>query len=224
MQNYKKNFVKQALAWVLAAVMVIAMVPVGVFAQDPQPADPASGDNKEIANSIDSRNIGKDAKNAVHAFVGVQVGGDGNLPLASATGEQFIPIEGIRGYFQWLEDGGYVSPVYTAVSDASGRLNIECRPYIAADGKIIKFDADPTVSGGNEKYRFWVDNTSINTYNKNHKTNYQLQYITGEQVIFPKGPTTVTQGGSGSDTPKNTHENWKILLMERPNQIGRAHV
>ena len=33
MQNYKKNFVKQALAWVLAAVMVITMLPVGVFAE-----------------------------------------------------------------------------------------------------------------------------------------------------------------------------------------------
>lgn len=33
MQNYKKNFVKRTLAWVLAAVMVIAMVPVGVFAE-----------------------------------------------------------------------------------------------------------------------------------------------------------------------------------------------
>lgn len=33
MQNYKKNFVKRTLAWVLAAVMVIAMLPVGVFAE-----------------------------------------------------------------------------------------------------------------------------------------------------------------------------------------------
>ena len=35
MQNYKKNFVTRTLAWVLAAVMVIAMVPVGVFAAGP---------------------------------------------------------------------------------------------------------------------------------------------------------------------------------------------
>lgn len=34
MQNYKKNFVKQTLAWVLAAVMVITMLPVGVFAEE----------------------------------------------------------------------------------------------------------------------------------------------------------------------------------------------
>lgn len=34
MQNYKKNFVTRTLAWVLAAVMVIAMIPVGVFAEE----------------------------------------------------------------------------------------------------------------------------------------------------------------------------------------------
>lgn len=33
MQNYKKNFVTRTLAWVLAAVMVIAMVPMGVLAE-----------------------------------------------------------------------------------------------------------------------------------------------------------------------------------------------
>lgn len=41
MQNYKKNFVTRTLAWVLAAVMVIAMVPVGVFAEE-NPVDPSS--------------------------------------------------------------------------------------------------------------------------------------------------------------------------------------
>lgn len=98
--------------------------------------------------------VGNDARDAVHAFVGVQTGGDLNLELANATGQEFKPIEGVRGYFQWFEDGGYVSPIYTAVSDANGRLNIGAKPYLAADGKLIKFDADPTVSAGNERYRF----------------------------------------------------------------------
>lgn len=102
-----------------------------------------------------------------------------------------------------------MSPVYTAVSDANGRLNIGLKPYIAADGKLIQFDADPTVSAGYEKYRFWVDQTTI-------PEGYQLQYITGEQVIFPQGSATITQGGSGSNTAKNTHENWKILFMQKP--------
>ncbi|WP_311562431.1 hypothetical protein, partial [Peptoniphilus duerdenii] len=102
-----------------------------------------------------------------------------------------------------------MSPVYSAVSDANGRLNIDCKPYVASDGKIIKFDADPTVSAGHEKYRFWVEQSTI-------PAEYQLQYITGEQVIFPQGILTITQGGSGSNTAKNTHENWKILLMQKP--------
>ena len=40
--------------------------------------------------------VGNKAKNAVHAFVGVQTGGDLNLPLAGATGQEFKPIEGVR--------------------------------------------------------------------------------------------------------------------------------
>ena len=35
MQNYKKNFVTRALAWVLTVVMVITMLPLGVFAATP---------------------------------------------------------------------------------------------------------------------------------------------------------------------------------------------
>lgn len=34
MQNYKKNFVTRTLAWVLAAVMVVTMLPMGVFAEE----------------------------------------------------------------------------------------------------------------------------------------------------------------------------------------------
>ena len=34
MQNYEKNFVTRTLAWVLAAVMVVTMLPMGVFAEE----------------------------------------------------------------------------------------------------------------------------------------------------------------------------------------------
>lgn len=129
--------------------------------------------------------------------------------LSDVTGEQFKPLAGIKGYFQWFERGGYVSPVYSAISDANGRLNIDCKPYVASDGKLIKFDADPTVSAGFERYKFWVEKDTI-------PEGYQLQYVTGNQVIFPNSDLTITQGGSGSNTIKNTHENWKILLMEKP--------
>ena len=191
--------------------MVVTLLPLNVFADSGLEMAPAKGPTgvKDAEGDIESGTIANDAPNAVHAFVGVQTGGDANLPLAGATGQQFKPIQGVKAYFQWFEDGGYVSPVYSAVSDANGRLNIDCKPYVASDGKIIKFDADPTVSGGHEKYRFWVEQSTI-------PSEYQLQYITGEQVIFPLGIATITQGGSGSNTAKNTHENWKILLMQKP--------
>lgn len=35
MQNYKKNFVTRTLAWVLTVVMVVTMLPMGVFAENP---------------------------------------------------------------------------------------------------------------------------------------------------------------------------------------------
>ena len=211
-----KNMTKRLTALLLSIIMILGVVPTSVFAQEP-----GGTATRDAEGDIASGTIANDAPNAVHAFVGVQTGGDANLPLAGATGQQFQPIQGIKAYFQWFEDGGYVSPVYSAVSDANGRLNIDCKPYVASDGKIIKFDADPTVSGGHEKYRFWIDNASLTKLNeKEAKANtgkqYQLQYITGEQIIFPPGILTITQGGSGSNTAKNTHENWKILLMQKP--------
>ena len=227
MDNKKKKFnTNRVAAYALSGVMLASVIPYNVFAdakdvkeQFEISAERTSGPvgagqegpaiaTRDAAGAEES-DVSNDSRDALHAFVGVQTGGDLNLKLGEATGQQFIPMEGVRGYFQWFEDGGYVSPVYTAVSDANGRLNIGLKPYIAADGKLIKFDADPTVSGGHEKYRFWVDEKTI-------PEGYQLQYITGGQIIFPKGAVTITQGGSGSDTPKNTHENWKVLLMQKP--------
>ncbi|KGF10783.1 hypothetical protein HMPREF1633_08790, partial [Tissierellia bacterium S5-A11] len=215
MENVKKHMSTRIMAWILSLVMLFTMIPYSAFAEGEAEEGklglaPVKGPVgvKEAAPPIESQ-VGNNARNAVHAFVGVQTGGDINLPLANATGQQFKPIEGVRGYFQWFEDGGYVSPIYTAVSDANGRLNIGCTPYLASDGKLIKFDADTTVSAGNERYKFWVEEDTI-------PKGYQLQYITGEGVVFPDAGLPITQGGSGSNTAKNTHENWKILFMQKP--------
>ena len=201
---------KRYLALLLAFVMLIGIIPTNIFAAGELELAPAKVPTgvRDAAPPIESP-VDNDSRNAVHAFVGVQTAGNLNDLIPDMTGQQFIPMAGIKAYFQWFEDGGYVSPIYTATSDANGRLNIGCKPYLAPDGKLIKFDADPTVSAGHEKYRFWVEEESI-------PEGYQLQYITGENVIFPKGIATITQGGSGSDTAKNTHENWKILLMQKP--------
>ena len=153
-----------------------------------------------------------DANNAVHAYVGVVNGLNIDANLSKASEQQFKPIAGVKAYFQWFETDGkkeYSSPVYTATSGADGQIHMGIKPYLAEDGKLIKFDADPTVSGGNERYRFWIDESTI-------PEGYQLQYITGESVIFPGAGLPITQGGSGSNTVRNIHGNWKILLMEKP--------
>lgn len=208
----ENSMFKRFMAIFLSLAMILGMIPANVFADNDFEMSPLDVpiSTRDAEGDIPSGNIGNDARNAVHAFVGVQTGGDLNWVLSKVTGEQFQPLAGIKGYFQWFEKGGYVSPVYSAISDANGRLNIDCKPYVASDGKLIKFDADPTVSAGFERYKFWVEKDTI-------PEGYQLQYVTGNQVIFPtNSDLTITQGGSGSNTVKNTHENWKILLMEKP--------
>ena len=203
MQNSKKGFANKVLAWVISLAMILPMFPASALA--------GSGE-KKAGGAIES-SVSNDAKNAIHAYVGIQVGGDLNMKLeGDALNQQFKPIAGVRAYFQWFENGGYASPVYTAVSDAQGRLNIGCKPFLASDGKIIKFDADTTVSGGTEKYRFWIDYKNLPDSLKD----YQFQYITGENVVFPSDEIWVSQGGATTDVVPNTISDMKILFMEKP--------
>lgn len=53
MQNYKKNFVTRTLAWVLTAVMVITMLPVGVFAETFVETKEVDGVSTEITKTTD---------------------------------------------------------------------------------------------------------------------------------------------------------------------------
>ncbi|EGS35005.1 Ig domain protein [Finegoldia magna SY403409CC001050417] len=148
------------------------------------------------------------AKNAVHGYVGVQVGDDINKNLAKADNGQFRPIEGVKVYFQWFEKkGNRVSPVYAATSDASGQFHMNIKPYIGEDGKLVKFDADTTSSAGEESYKFWVDESTI-------PAGYQLQYSTGESVEF----TDRGVAGANFDLGKNTLTDFKVLLMEIPKE------
>ncbi|MDU5923911.1 MAG: Rib/alpha-like domain-containing protein, partial [Finegoldia magna] len=162
--------------------------------------------------------VGKHANDAVHGYVGVQAGGDANLPLAGATGQQFKPVEGVKVYFQWFEKWSngkeYTSPVYSATSDSTGQFHMGMKPYLAPDGNLIKFDADTTVSGGNERYKMWVDESTI-------PEGYALQYMTGEGVVFPGSGLPITQGGSSSSTIKNTHNDWKVLLRKLPKNMHK---
>ena len=214
MQSFKRTIATRALAWVLAFVMVFTMIPYGAFAageagEGKVEMAPAKGPVavRDAAPPEDT-DTASDAKNAVHGYVGVQVGDDVNKNLAKADKSQFIPKEGVKVYFQWFEKkGNRISPVYAATSDASGQFHMKIKPYIGEDGKLVKFDADTTSSAGTESYKFWVDESTI-------PAGYQLQYSTGESVEF--NDTGVA--GANNYVIPNKLTDFKVLLMEIPKE------
>ncbi|MDU7141086.1 MAG: YSIRK-type signal peptide-containing protein [Finegoldia magna] len=150
-----------------------------------------------------------DAKDAVHGYVGVLVGGDVNANLKEETGQRFKPIEGVKVYFQWYESkGNRTSPTYYAVSGADGQFHIKMKPYIGQDGKLVKFDADTTVSAGGESYKMWVDESTI-------PEGYQLQYSTGEGIEFNDRRVA----GGGYNLGPNTLVNYRVLLMKKQDEV-----
>ena len=170
------------------------------------PESPTTGVRE--ADQPEDTTTTSDAKNAVHGYVGVQVGDDINKDLSKAGKGQFRPIEGVRVYFQWFEkEGNRVSPVYSAVSDSTGQFHMEIKSYIGEDGKLVKFDADTTSSAGSESYKFWVDASTI-------PAGYQLQYSTGESVEF----TDRGVAGANYYLIPNKLTDFKVLLMEIPKE------
>lgn len=59
--------------------MVVTLLPLNVFAQEP------GSTATRNASEPEESDVGNDARDAVHAFVGVQTGGDLNLPLADCN-------------------------------------------------------------------------------------------------------------------------------------------
>lgn len=225
MDKKRKVNTNRVAAYALSGVMLASMIPYNVFANAEKTQiainkvaaasetglgmAPANEHNavKDAAPPEDT-DTASDAKNAVHGYVGVQVGDDVNKNLAKAGKGQFIPKEGVRVYFQWFEKkGNRVSPVYAATSDASGQFHMKIKPYIGEDGKLVKFDADTSTSAGFESYKFWVDESTI-------PEGYQLQYSTGESVEF----TDTGVAGANNYVIPNKLTDFKVLLMEIPKE------
>ena len=226
MDNKKKKFnTNRVAAYALSGVMLASVIPYNVFATEDQAqnalnnAAAASEPGLEVSPSEaqsqvrdaaapEDTSTSADAKNAVHGFVGVLVGGDINADLAAETGQRFKPIEGVRVYFQWYEKkGNRTSPTYSAVSGADGQFHMGIKPYIGRDGKLVKFDADTTVSAGDESYKMWVDESTI-------PEGYQLQYSTGEGVEF----TDRKVAGGDYQLGPNRLVNYRVLLMEKQDE------
>ncbi|MDU1643238.1 Rib/alpha-like domain-containing protein, partial [Peptoniphilus harei] len=81
------------------------------------------------------------------------------------------------------------------------------KSYIGRDGKLVKFDADTTVSAGDESYKMWVDESTI-------PEGYQLQYSTGEGVEF----TDRRVAGGDYQLGPNRLVNYRVLLMEKQDE------
>ncbi len=158
--------------------------------------------------------VSEGANNAVHGIVGIQLVGDVNMNMEdSSNAPYYEAVNGVNVYFQWTEEKtNNVSPVYKATSGADGKFHIGVSPYLTSSGELVKFDADTTVSGGNERYRFWVDTTSI-------PEKYQLAWITGEGVMFPNQGLPYTGGGASNSTAKNQLNGFKVLLKEKEEAI-----
>ena len=100
-----KQIRKRYLSLFLALIMILGTLPTNIFAEPTQ-------SKKNVEDSIES-SVGNKDNNAIHAYVGIQVGGDLNLKLqGDALNQQFKPRAGVRAYFQWFEKGGYASRQY----------------------------------------------------------------------------------------------------------------
>lgn len=115
MDNKKKFNTNRVAAYALSGVMLASAIPYNVFA-NPGVLNDKNHSESSLEKSPEKPNIAvrdaappedtstsSDAKNAVHGFVGVLVGGDINANLAEETGQRFKPIEGVKVYFQWYE-------------------------------------------------------------------------------------------------------------------------
>lgn len=107
MDNKKKKFNTNRLAaYALSGVMLAGMIPYNVFANPEQAQNAinnvaaASGSGLGLSPAkgpVAVRDAAKpedtttsaDAKNAVHGFVGILVGGDVNADLKEETGQRF---------------------------------------------------------------------------------------------------------------------------------------
>ena len=126
---------------------------------------------------------------------------NGNMSVHPGTKNyRPIPMEGVRVYAEWLDKGGYTSPVYTAVTGPDGRYAIKMRPFVDALGGLHEFDADPN-RPQLEKIRVWAENPDGEIF--------QQTYSYNSGFLAPQSGTIDTQGA-------NTH--WLV----GPNRVSNV--
>ena len=86
---------------------------------------------------------------------------DQTIERAKESKSQPITMQGVRVYAQYQKTcgphKGFVSKVYTDVTDANGAYHINMGDEVTTGG-VVGFSADPTSSGGCEKWKIWAEN------------------------------------------------------------------
>lgn len=163
MQNYKKNFVTRTLAWVLAAVMVIAMVPVGVFAEE----------EPQVTGGISNRSVDAEGKPKVPWEEMTKDTDDGSEYWQSPSGVRFIHGQAGR------------DPLRTTGINYEGK-------YLNADGNLVlRFNISQQQVGTTAVWAYHVLRFPKEIYlaadwDKSYITHKQVDYSVGSGVDFLK--------------------------------------
>nr|WP_311445078.1 hypothetical protein [Ezakiella coagulans] len=166
MQNYKKNFVTRTLAWVLTVVMVITMLPMGVFAEE-NPADPSS------PGGTSTRAVDAEGKPKVPWV---------NKDSKTDDGSEYWQFpEGVKV----INGQGGTDPLRTTGINYEGK-------YLNADGNLVlRFDISQQQASTTGVWKYHVLRFPKEIYlaadwDKSYIVHRQVDYSVGSRVDFLK--------------------------------------
>ena len=150
MKNFKSHYLKKTLSMVLAVIMMITLVPLGVFA--------VSADGSNPTRAIDA--TGSDP-NATQIYRG-NAWIENKAPFSKMDDPDDKPIKGLTVYLQWMNTKGIVSPIYKTKTQKDGTYVFDLSKDVElATGETASFKLS---EGGKFLVRTWVDNPDPKKY------------------------------------------------------------
>ncbi|WP_409482509.1 Rib/alpha-like domain-containing protein [Helcococcus ovis] len=149
--NNSKRIMRKSVALLLAFLLVLGLVP-GFNNQTSLAEDgltEATAINKDGKITIENKSYNGKAL----------IKKEGNLSNESTN--QNVPVKGLKIYLQWMNDKGFVSPIYYTTSRQDGTYSFDLsQDEIDATGTVHPFK----LSGdGNFLIRTWVDKNSYDS-------------------------------------------------------------
>lgn len=163
MQNYKKNFVTRTLAWVLTVVMVVTMLPMGVFAEE----------EPQVTGGISNRSVDAEGKPKVP-----WVNKDANTDDGS---EYWQFPEGVKV----INGQGGTDPLRTTGINYEGK-------YLNSDGNLVlRFNISQQQASTTGVWKYHVIRFPKEIYlaadwDKSYIVHRQVDYSIGSGVDFLK--------------------------------------